>query len=88
LSQKGFGKRRELSGGCQIVLVTSGIFLEKKTRNVPELPETCGSFSLAKITGLEMFWNASKIILVGTRNVLRPTEIFSDLTIAEKCFHE
>jgi hypothetical protein len=27
LSQKGFAKRRELFGGCQIVLVTSG---EKK----------------------------------------------------------
>ena len=36
-----------------------------------------------KITNPELFWNASKIILVGTGNVLRPTEIFSDLTVTD-----
>jgi hypothetical protein len=35
-----------------------------------------GSFSLAKITNLEMFWNASKIILLGTGIVLSPHKYF------------
>src|SRR3990170_1205393 len=32
LIQKGFGKHRERFGGCQIGLVTSGIFPEKKQK--------------------------------------------------------
>src|SRR3990170_6720029 len=63
-----------------------GFFRRKK----PEMFRSCrnrfGCFSLMKITNPELFRNASKIILVGTGNVLRPTEIFSDLTVAEKCF--
>jgi hypothetical protein len=74
--------------GARIVLGTSGIFPEKK----PEMFRSCrnrfGCFSLMKITNSELFRNASKIILVGTGNVLRPTEIFSDLTIAKKYFRE
>jgi hypothetical protein len=74
--------------GARIVLGTSGIFPKKK----PEMFRSCrnrfGCFSQMKITNPELSRNASKIILVGTGNVLRPTEIFLDLTVAEKCFHE
>jgi hypothetical protein len=71
--------------GAKIVL---GFFWKKK----PEMFWSCrnrfGCFSQMKITNPELFWNTSKIILVGTGTILRPTEIFSDLTVAEKCFHE
>jgi hypothetical protein len=56
--------------GARIVLGTSEIFPEKK----PEMFRSCrnrfGCFSLMKITDPELFWNASKIILGGTGNVL------------------
>jgi hypothetical protein len=74
--------------GARIVLGTSEIFLEKKTEMFRSCQNRFGCFSLMKITDPELFRNASKIILVGTGNVLRPTEIFSDLTVAEKCFYE
>jgi hypothetical protein len=47
-----------------------------KTENVPELPEPLQIFSQMKITKPELFRNALKIILVGTKNVLRPHKYF------------
>jgi len=73
--------------GARIVLVTSGIFLEKRLKyffgNFSELPEmfrSCrkcfGYFSQMKIIDPEMFWNASKIILGGAGNVLGLQKFF------------
>jgi hypothetical protein len=74
--------------GARIVLGTSGIFPEKKTGSVPELPEPLWLLFADEIIDLKMFRNASRIVLVGTRIILRPTEIFLDLTVAGKWFRE
>ena len=47
-----------------------------------------GCFSQMKFTNLKLFQNESKIILVGTGIILRPTEIFLDLMDAKNCLHE
>ena len=64
--------------GARIVLETSGIFSEEKMEMFRSCQNRFGCFSQMKITNPELFQNASKIILVGTGNVLRPTKIFSD----------
>ena len=71
-----------------MILGTSGIFLEEKTGSVPELPEPLWLLFADEIIDLKIFRNASRIVLVGTGIILRPTEIFSDLTVAEKWFRE
>ena len=45
-----------------------------------------GCFSQMKFINLKLFQNESKIILVGTGIILRPTEIFSDLVDAKIVF--
>jgi len=79
LSQNGFGTCLELFGGCQNCCRNFWNFSGEKK---PEMFRSCqnrfGCFSLLKIIDPELFRNASKIILVGTGNVLRPTEIFLD----------
>ena len=88
LSQNGFGTCLIILGGCQN---HSGNFLEFseiKTENVSELPVPLWLFSRMKFTNLKLFQNESKIILVGTGIILRPTEIFSDLVDAKNCLHE
>jgi hypothetical protein len=47
-----------------------------KTGNVPVLPEPLQMLFADEITKLELFQNALKIILVGTRNVLSPHKYF------------
>jgi hypothetical protein len=74
--------------GARIALGTFGIFPRRKTRIVPELPEPLWLLFADEIIDLKMFRNASRIVLVGTGIILRPTEIFSDLTVVEKWFHE
>jgi hypothetical protein len=74
--------------GARIVLGTSGIFPEKKREMFRSCRNHFGCFSLMKIIDLKMFWNMSRIILVGTGIILRPTEIFSVLTVTEKWFCE
>src|SRR6266566_8555258 len=62
--------------GARIILGTSGIFRRKN----PEMFRSCRNrfvcFSQMKITNPELFRNASKIILVGTGNVLSPHKYF------------
>ena len=70
LSQIGFGKRLEHFGGTRMVLGTFGIFPEKKPEMFRSSRNRCGSFSLKKNIVPEMFRNPSRIILVGTGNVL------------------
>jgi hypothetical protein len=67
-----------------MILGTSGIFPEKETGSVPELPEPLWLLFADEIIDLKLFWTASRIVLVGTGFILRPMEIFSDLTVAEK----
>jgi hypothetical protein len=69
-----------------MILGNSGIFSEKKTGSVPELPEPLWLLFADEIIDLKMFRNASRIVLVGTGIILRPTKIFSDLTVAKNGF--
>jgi hypothetical protein len=62
--------------GARMILGTSEIFLERKTGSVPELPEPLWLLFADEIVDLKMFWNASRIVLVGTGIILRPTKIF------------
>jgi hypothetical protein len=73
---------------ARMILGTSGIFPEKETGSVPELPEPLWLLFADEIIDLKMFRNASRIVLVGTGIILRPMEIFSDLTVVEKWFRE
>jgi hypothetical protein len=74
--------------GARMILGTSGIFLKKETRSVPELPEPLWLLFADEIIDLKMFWNVSKIVLVGTGIILGPMEIFLDLSVTEKWFRE
>jgi hypothetical protein len=62
--------------GARVILETSGNFLEEK----PEMFRSCRNrfrcFSQMKITNLELFQNALKIILVGSGIVLSPHKYF------------
>jgi hypothetical protein len=74
--------------GARMILGTSEIFPEEKNESVPELPEPLWLLFVDEIIDLKMFQNTSIIVLVGTGIILRPMEIFSDLTVEEKWFHE
>ena len=52
--------------GARMILGTSGIFPEKETGSVPELPEPLWLLFADEIIDLKMFRNASRIVLVGT----------------------
>ena len=62
--------------GARMILGTSGIFSEKKTEIFRSCRNCFGCFSLMKIIDPEMFRNASRIVLVGTGNVLNLQKYF------------
>ena len=76
LSQIGFATCLIILGGCQN---HSGNFLELSEIK-PKMFRSCRNrfrcFSQMKITKLELFQNALKIIMVGTGNVLSPHKYF------------
>jgi hypothetical protein len=79
LIQKGFGKHRECFGGCQIGLVISGIFLEKKPKKSFGAAGVVyrvnkDGFKLNHLTGNVP--ERVQIILEGAGNVLGPSGIF------------
>ena len=86
LSQIGFARCLIILGGCQNHFGNFLEFSEIKTENVSEPPVPLWPFSQMKFTNLKLFQNKSKIILVGTGIILRPTEIFSDLVDAKIVF--
>jgi hypothetical protein len=56
--------------GARIILVTSGIFPEEKPEMFRSSRNRFDCFSLKKNIVPELFWNAFKIVLVGTGIVL------------------
>ena len=76
LSKIGFGTCLIILGGCQNHSGNFWEFSGRKTGNVPGLPEPLQMLFADEITKLELFQNALKIIMVGTRNVLIPHKYF------------
>ena len=88
LSHIGSGTHLEILGGCQNCSGNFWIFLERKTGNVLEQPKM-----LWLLFADENPWSGN--ISERVQNYFRgywkcsgPTEIFSDLTVTEKWFHE